>query len=140
MQVIMKQTGEVKQVADGYARNYLFPRQLAIAATKEAIQASETQRAAHQAQQAHLKSEQAEQAAKLKDATIILSVKANAEGTLFAAVTATEIVQALQAKLFLVNSDVLQFDPIKKLGKHSVKVKWSEVEPVTFNLQVEASK
>lgn len=140
MQVIMIKTGEVKQVADGYARNYLFPRKLAIAATKAAIQASETQRAAYQAQQTHRKAEQQTEAAKLKGIDIPLTTKANTEGTLFAAVSATEVSSALEAKSFTVPADILAFEPIKKVGSHVVKVQWPEVEAVTFNLIVTASK
>ena len=69
-----------------------------------------------------------------------LTAKANAEGTLFAAVSAAEVSTALETKAFNVPADVLTFEPIKKVGSHSVKVQWPEVEAVTFNLIVTASK
>lgn len=140
MQVIMIKTGEVKQVADGYARNFLFPRKLAVSATKAAVQASETQRAANAAEAKQRIIEQQAIASKLKSTIIKLTAKANAEGTLFAAVSAVEVSAALRAQSFMVEPEHVVLEPMKKVGEYTVKIQWPQVEPVAFTLIIEASK
>ncbi|MFA5995268.1 MAG: 50S ribosomal protein L9 [Patescibacteria group bacterium] len=140
MQVIMVQTGEVKQVADGYARNYLFPRKLATAATKTAVKAYEVKRAAHEAEQNKLKQTHKTLVDKLSNQTINLkaNTKANAEGTLFAAVSKADIAAELDKQGYHIVAEALTVDTVKKLGEYSVTVTLPKLPVIKFKLSVSA--
>ncbi|MBI2175606.1 MAG: 50S ribosomal protein L9 [Parcubacteria group bacterium] len=121
---------EVKDIRDGYARNFLFPRRLAIIASPEVLRDLEVNRAKGKAE----KEAQAEQfiraAAFLDGRTITLVRKAGERGTLFAGVTASDIAKAL-AELTGVNvlkEAVTMKEPIKTLGSHAVHVSLPGVE------------
>ncbi|MGI6665556.1 MAG: 50S ribosomal protein L9 [Christensenellaceae bacterium] len=117
--------GEVINVNDGYARNYLFPRNLAIEANKQNVNNANLtkQAASHKAAQAK---EQAQaQAKEIEKSTVTLQVKAGETGRLFGAVTTAEIASALNEALGLqVDKKKIEIGaPIKELGAHEVTVK-----------------
>lgn len=114
---------DVKEVADGHARNFLFPQGLAKQATKEAQEWVRVQKELiAQSAEAELKTVQ-ELASKLDDTEVPLQVKVGDEGQLFESVNAQKITDRLKELGFNVKkSQVKLEDPIKELGEFPVKV------------------
>lgn len=114
--------GEVKEVADGYARNFLIPRGFAALATPKKLQelfAEDGRRAAQEARKE-------ERAKKLEQTlvgmTLSLTLSANEEGTLYGAVGARQIAEALRARGYMVSVDQIELpkEPIKRIGTYSI--------------------
>ena len=91
--------GELKEVSDGYARNYLLPRKLASEATADNINALKLKEKAKAAQIAKEKAQAEENAKKLGGVQVIIKAKAGNAGKLFGAVTSQEISDALKAQV-----------------------------------------
>jgi large subunit ribosomal protein L9 len=119
------QAGTIKNVADGYAMNFLIARGLAVQATPEKIAAHEA--AAKRAGETHAK-EQAELAKAvqaLEGSRIEMRVRATEKGGLFKSITASDIRKSLKASI---PEDAIQLGkPIKEVGEHSVKIKTAGV-------------
>jgi large subunit ribosomal protein L9 len=115
---------DIKKVADGYARNFLFPKKMAAAATAEAISQTEKDREIR-IQKEKEEIQKAEQTAgKFKDLVLKIKAKATKDGKLFGSISNQEIAGALKEKGFEISLDKIEIkEPIKKLGKHSVKIK-----------------
>lgn len=132
MKVILNQTvpkvgkeGQVVTVADGFARNYLFPRRLAIVATKAQVQALERRQARVQAKVAEQKSSADALKAELEGKSVRIAAKVGADGgRLFGAVTASDVAEAIKAQLGhdVDRRKVALVEPIKRLGDHQVLV------------------
>ena len=132
MKVILQQDvkgqgkkGQMIEVSEGYGRNFLLPRKLAIPATADAINTMNLKEKAKKAEEARLKAEAQEIAAKLKDCTVKLTAKAGNGGRLFGAVTTKEISEGL-AKQYGMNipkQKLVLEDPIKSFGTYQVKAK-----------------
>ena len=90
--------GELKEVSDGYARNYLLPRNLVIEANKDNMNALALKEKARKAQEARERAEAAAAADRLKEIVTTVRAKAGANGKLFGAVTSQEICDALKAQ------------------------------------------
>jgi large subunit ribosomal protein L9 len=133
--------GEVKDVKEGYARNYLFPRKLAEELTEGRLKevAQQTEKNA-QKQQREKQSAQAT-AAKLLNARVILSARGGEKGKLFGSVTVADIAAALKEQGILVDKRKIDIGkPIKALGAHEVTIKLHpEVAPV-LEIVVEEEK
>ena len=116
--------GQVVKVAPGYARNFLLPKRLAVAATESNKKIVEQERQAHLRKEVKLKSE-AEDLSKLMLGTAItIKQKAGEADQLFGSVTAKDIADALAAKGFNIDRRKIQLDePIKQLGEYTVPVK-----------------
>lgn len=132
MKVILQQDvkgqgkkGELKEVSDGYARNYLLPRKLAIIATADNLNTFKLQEKAKAAQLEKEKERAREIASQLKDMCVKISAKAGGSGKLFGAVTSKEIADALSAQygIELEKNRILPAEPIKTYGTYEVKVK-----------------
>ena len=117
--------GEMKDVSDGYARNYLLPRKLATEATADNLNALKLKEKAKAAQIAKEKALAAAYAEKLSAVQVIIRAKAGANGNLFGAVTSQEISDALKAQfdLDIEKNKIVQAEPIKSYGSYTVKVK-----------------
>lgn len=114
--------GDIKEVALGYARNYLIPRGLADAATADLIAQISAQRE-RQRRQAEEELASAEAiAAKLDGQEITVVAKVTGAGTLYAAVGPQKIAAALQAKGFAVAKEQIRSQPMKAVGEHEVVV------------------
>lgn len=132
MQVILKQDvkgsgkkGELVKVSDGYARNFLLPKGLAVEANAQALGEMKAKQAAA-AHKAAVEQQAAEElAAKIKGQTVKLTAKAGANGKLFGSVTSKEISEAIE-RAFGASIDkrkiVLDSD-IKAFGSYTVQVK-----------------
>lgn len=117
--------GELKEVSDGYARNYLLPRKLASEATTDNINTLKLKEKAKQAQIAREKAEAMANAEKLSAVTVTIRAKAGGAGKLFGAVTSQEICDALKAQhgIEIEKNKIVQSEPIKTFGSYKVKAK-----------------
>ena len=132
MKVILQQDvkgqgkkGQMIEVSEGYARNFLLPKKLAIAATTDAINTMNLKEKARKAEEARLKAEAEETAKKLKDITVKLTAKAGNGGKLFGAVTTKEISEGLkkQHNIDIPKQKLVLDEPIKAFGTYQVKAK-----------------
>ena len=117
--------GEMKEVSDGYARNYLIPRGLAAEATADNINAMKLKEKAKAAQIAREKALAEENAKKLEGVQVLIRARAGSSGKLFGAVTSQEICDALkeQFDIDIEKNKIVQADPIKTFGSYTVKAK-----------------
>ena len=118
--------GEMKEVSDGYARNYLLPRNLAVEANKDNLNALALKEKAKKAQEAKEKAAAMENAQRLRDIVTTIRAKAGANGKLFGAVTSQEIAEALKEQhgIEVEKNKLVQGDPIKSFGSYEVKCKF----------------
>ncbi len=132
MKVILQQDvkgqgkkGQMIEASDGYARNFLLPRKLAVAATAENINTMKQQEKAKRAQEAAEKAEAEAVAARLKEITVRITAKAGNGGRLFGAVTSKEISDALKEQfgIQIPKTKIVQDEPIKAFGGYDLKVK-----------------
>lgn len=132
MKVILQQDvrgqgkkGQLVEISDGYARNFLLPRKLAVPATAENINTMKLQEKARQAQMAAEKAEAQALAEKLKSIQVKLTAKAGEGGRLFGAVTSKEIAEALSAQhgLNIAKTKLVLDEPIKSCGGYQIKAK-----------------
>jgi large subunit ribosomal protein L9 len=130
--------GDICEVSAGYARNYLFPKGLALTATDGAVQQAASMRRARDLRDAQDRSAAEEVARALVSQVITIPAKAGTEGRLFGSVTAADIVGAVSAQtgVELDRRKLLLAEPIKSLGTHLVAVRLhSDVEfPVTLEV------
>lgn len=117
--------GELKEVSDGYARNYLIPRNLATEATADNLNAFKLKEKAKAAQIAREKAQAEENAKKLTGVQVTIRAKAGSNGKLFGAVTSQEISDALREQhgIEIEKNKIVQADPIKTFGSYTVKAK-----------------
>jgi large subunit ribosomal protein L9 len=116
--------GQVVKVAPGYARNFLLPKRLAVAATESNKKIVEQERQAHLRKEAKLVSEAQDLAKIMLGTAITIKQKAGEADQLFGSVTAKDIADALAAKNFTIDRRKIQLDePIKQLGEYTVPIK-----------------
>ena len=132
MKVILQQDvrgqgkkGQLVEISDGYARNFLLPRKLAVPATAENINTMKQQEKARQAQMAAEKAEAQALAEKLQGVQVKLAAKAGEGGRLFGAVTSKEIAEGLSAQfgLNIAKTKLVLDEPIKSCGSYQIKAK-----------------
>src|SRR5215472_143458 len=116
--------GEVVKVAPGYARNFLLPKRLAVAATESNKKIVEQERQAHLRKEAKHKSEAEDLAKLLTGVSVTISQKAGENDQLFGSVTAKDVADALSAKNYNIDRRKIHLDdPIKTLGEFKVPVR-----------------
>ncbi len=129
--------GDIVEVAEGYGRNYLMPKGLAIVASDGAVSQAASMRRSRDLRDAKDR-EAAETIAKtLVSRTIAIKAKAGSEGRLFGSVTASDVAAAVLAQTTIdIDRRKLHFEPIKTVGTHTVTVRLhSDVEfPVTVEV------
>ena len=132
MKVILQQDvkgqgkkGQMIDAAEGYARNFLLPRKLAILATTDAINTMNLKEKARQAEEAANRDAAAEMAEKLKNCPVKITAKAGANGKLFGAITAKEISEELKKQfgVDLPKQKIVVEEPIKSYGSYQLKAK-----------------
>ena len=132
MKVILQQDvrgqgkkGQLIEASEGYARNYLLPRKLAVLATPDAINTMNLKEKARRAEEARQKAEAQAVAEKLKECQVKLTAKAGNGGRLFGAVTTKEISEGLKAQydIDVPKQKLVLDDPIKAFGSYQVKAK-----------------
>ena len=116
--------GEIVKVADGYARNFLFPRKLALAVTNENKRQIERERARAEAREAEEAQIAQALATRLEAIEIAIARRVGENETLYGSVTASDIAEALAARELTVDRRKIQLpEPLKTLGDHVVPVK-----------------
>ena len=117
--------GQLVEVSDGYARNFLLPKKLAVIATAENLNTMKLQEKARKAQEAAEKAGAEATAKKLKDMTVKITAKAGEGGRLFGAVTAKEVSEALaqQHGVNIAKTKLVLDEPIKACGGYQIKAK-----------------
>jgi large subunit ribosomal protein L9 len=116
--------GQVVKVAPGYARNFLIPKKLAVAATESNKKIVEQERQAHLRKEAKLQSEAQDLAKLVNGVSVTITQKAGENDQLFGSVTSKDVADALAAKGFTIDRRKIQLDePIKSLGEFKVPVK-----------------
>ena len=116
--------GDIINVNDGYAMNFLIPKGLAVEATAAAVHETNQKKAAEQARKAKELAAAKEAAAKLDMATVTVTVKSGDSGKIFGSVTSKEIAEELKKQGYEVDKkNVMLPEPIKQLGRQTVEVK-----------------
>jgi large subunit ribosomal protein L9 len=133
--------GDVVEVAEGYARNYLLPQRLATQATEANIRAIAEEKA-ERTEQRKLDGKRLEVAAKaVEGAEAVVAAKANEQGHLFGSVTAREIAANLREQGFEITDNIVQLpEHIKEVGTHTVTLRFSEELTTTVNVVVVAEQ
>ncbi len=132
MKVILQQDvkgqgkkGQLIEASDGYARNFLLPRKLAVEATADNLNKMKKQDEAKREREAAEKAEAQALAARLESIQVIIRAKAGAGGKLFGSVTGKDVSEALKAQhgVDINKTKIVQDDPIKSFGSFEVKCK-----------------
>ena len=132
MKVILQQDvkghgkkGQMVEVAEGYGRNFLLPRKLAVEATAENVNTMKMQDKAKRAREAEERAQAVATAEKLKGCQVKIRARAGQGGRLFGSITSKEISEELkkQFQLDINKSKIVQADPIKSFGSYEVKCK-----------------
>ncbi|MBI4906541.1 MAG: 50S ribosomal protein L9 [Acidobacteria bacterium] len=131
--------GDVVKVAAGYARNYLLPKKLAVAATESNKKIIEQERQAHLRKEAKLSSEAADLAKMMSGITVTIRQKAGEQDQLFGSVTAQDIADGLAKQGYTIERKKIQLaEPIKQIGAYQVPVKLHR--DVTADITVNVEK
>ena len=145
MKVILQQDvrgqgkkGQLVEVSDGYARNFLLPKKLAVTATAENVNTMKQQEKAKKAQEAAEKAEAEALAKKLEGIMVKISAKSGEGGRLFGAVTGKEVSDALAAQhgVVIPKTKLVLDEPIKSCGSYQIKAKLGYEVSGTVNVLV----
>ena len=145
MKVILQQDikgqgkkGQMIDAAEGYARNYLLPRKLAIPATADAINTMNLREKARRAEEAVNREAAVQLGGKLKDVTVKIPARGGKEGKLFGAITNKEIAEALlaQFRLDVAKQKIVLDEPIKAFGTYEVRAKLGYEVTAKFSVSV----
>lgn len=116
--------GEVKNVADGYARNYLFKNGLAMIATEGVVHDASIRAATEKQKKAGEKAKTADLAAELERTHFLTTLKTGSDGSVFGSVGIPKIIEILKEKKFVFDKSRIALEhPLKSLGAHKVKIK-----------------
>ena len=132
--------GEMKEVSEGYGRNYLLPRKLAVEATADNMNAMRMKERAKAAAMAAEKAKATENAKALESLIVKIPAKAGSNGRLFGSITSKEISENLmkQHGIEIDSKKIVQADPIKTFGSFDVKCKFGyEISGIIHVLVVE---
>ena len=132
--------GEMKEVSEGYGRNYLLPRKLAVEATADNMNALRLMEKAKAAAIAAELAKALENAKQLESVVVKIAAKAGSAGKLFGAVTSQEISDALKEQygIEIEKQKIVQTEPIKSYGSYEVKCKFGyEINGLIHLLVVE---
>ena len=149
MKVILQQDvrgqgkkGQLVEVSDGYARNFLIPKKLALPATTDNINVMKQQEAAKKAQMAREKAQAQDVSEKLSACVVKISAKAGQGGKLFGSVTSKEISDALaqQFSMDVAKNKIVLPEAIKQFGTYQVKAKLGYEVTATINVVVTEEK
>ena len=134
--------GEVKDVADGYARNYLIPRKLAIPATGGALKTVEARQASEQKKLAAEEAAARALADRLTSAPVVLTAKVGDQGRLYGSITSADIAEQVSKALGQpFDRRMIQLDePIRQLGTFEVPVRLHRAVSTKLKVDVQAAR
>ena len=129
--------GDVVKVASGYARNFLLPKKLAVAATDANKKIVEQEKQAHLRREAKQVGEAQDLAKLMGSVTVSIARKAGENDQLFGSVTAADIADALAAQKYTVERRKIVLDePIRTLGEHKVTIRLHREVPAEITVNV----
>ena len=134
--------GEIREVADGYARNFLFPKGLASPATQEAIKSAKTQAVGETKRQSRLQEELHEVAKLIDEKEVYFKARAGEKGQLHGSITSADIADEL-SKLMNVEVDKKKIElgePLRQLGSHEVIINFSKGIKAKVRVIIEEEK
>ena len=145
MKVLLKQDvpkigkkGQILDVKEGYARNFLIPGGLAVEASGGAMKQIEEEKKASDRHKAKEKEEAQDLAKKIEAVSILLKHKAGDEGRLFGSITSAEVAEALKQKNFNIDKKkIVLEEPIRLVGDYEVKIKLHPEVVAHLNVSVE---
>lgn len=139
MKVIILEDDRVENVSDGYARNYLFPRKLAAAATPAALAAVEKRQEKKKAEVAKRQEEMKSLAEQLAALEVTVTADAGEGGKLFGSITSADLAKALKqsASLEIDKRKIVLGEPLKAVGDYTVTVKL--FQDITAQLKVKVA-
>jgi len=149
MKVILQQDvkgqgkkGQMIEASDGYARNFLLPRKLAVEATTDNLNKMKLQEKAKKALEAAEKAEAEAIAEKLQGCVVKIHARGGSGGKLFGAITSKEVSDGLKAQfgLEIAKTKIVQDEPIKSFGAHDLKCKLGYEVTGTIHLMVTEEK
>ena len=131
--------GQMLEISDGYARNFLLPRKLAVEATADAMNTKKMNDKAAAEKEAKERAEALEISKQLRDTQLVVTAKGGGAGRLFGSVTNQEIADALKAKtgITLDKRKIVVADPIKSVGTYTVQCKlgYEITAPLTVKIE-----
>ena len=131
--------GQMLEVSDGYARNYMLPKKLAIEATADAMNTKKMNDKAAAEKAAKERAEALETSRKLRELTVVVKAKGGGAGRLFGSVTTQEIADSLEAATGIVldKRKIVLSDPIKSVGTYTVQCKlgYEITAPLTVKIE-----
>jgi large subunit ribosomal protein L9 len=144
MKVILKEDvknlgamGQIVDVSDGYVRNFLTPRGLAVEANVKNIKSLEHQKKVIQEKAKKIKNQAQDLSARISAMTLVIKSKAGEEGKLFGSVTAMDIAEALKNEGVEIDKRKISLEePIRRLGAFTVSLKLHSEIPTQVNVQV----
>ncbi|MEF3169015.1 MAG: 50S ribosomal protein L9 [Deltaproteobacteria bacterium] len=129
--------GDVVKVANGYARNYLLPKGMAIVADKKNVSELERKRQRILAKAAKLQKDSEALAAQLAQITLVIPVRVGEGDKLYGSVTSLDISDAIKQKGYDIDRrKILLDEPIKTLGVHQVSIKLGSTVTATISVEV----
>jgi len=129
--------GDLVRVADGYARNYLLPRKLALEATEAARKQIENMKAAALRRQAKLQGEAEQLAGLMKDLVLTVAEKAGENDQLFGSVTSKTVAEELAKQGYTIDRHKIEIEkPIRMLGEHEVAIHFHQGVTATIKVVV----
>lgn len=134
--------GEVRDVKDGFARNYLLPRNLAALATPEMLRRADSKARADERRQAALDSEARKVLERIGSAPIVVRARVGEQGRLYGSVTAADIAEQLAQRLGAEfdRRQIELVEPIRKVGEHQAPVRLTRNVQGTVQVNVEAEE
>jgi len=130
--------GSIVKVADGYARNFLLPKRLAVRASGANKKIVEQERQAYLRREAKVKSESEDLSKLMENVTVTFHQKVGENNQLFGSVTAKDIADALELQKFHIERRKIQLDePIRTLGEHKVTLRLHRDVSTEINVIVE---
>ena len=131
--------GQMLEISDGYARNFLLPKKLAVEATADAINTMRMNDKAAAERAAKERAEALEISRKLREMTLVVTAKGGGAGKLFGSVTSQEIADALKAKsgIAIDKRKIVLSDSIKNVGTYTVQCKlgYEITAPLTVKIE-----
>jgi large subunit ribosomal protein L9 len=128
--------GDIVKVTDGYARNYLVPKGLAVEASSKNVKSVEHEKRIIQEKAKKIRNSAQDLSDRISKVTLVMKANAGEEGKLFGSVTTMDIAEALKNEGFDIDKKKISLDePIKRLGEHTVNIK---IHPeITTNVTVQ---
>jgi large subunit ribosomal protein L9 len=132
--------GEVKEVADGYARNFLIPRKLAVPASSGALKGVEQRRVAEEKRAAGEEAAARELAEQIASAPVVLRAKVGDQGRLYGSITSGDVAEQLGQRLnqSIDKRRIELEEPIRQLGTYQVPIRLHRAVTATLTVEVEA--